>query len=177
MNSLRRIRARVRRIMLANTPGVQLGRNCQIHASASVDLTAGGTVVLGDDVNIGAGVIISPHGGHIAIGARTFVGPYCILYGHGGLEIGEDVLLAAQSVLIPANHTFANASVPIAQQPLTRRGIHVGDGVWIGCGVRILDGVRIGRGAVIGAGAVVRGELPTNSVAVGVPARIISSRV
>lgn len=49
------------------------------------------------------------------------------------------------------------------------------DNVWIGCRVIVLKGVTIGSGAIIAAGAVVTKDVPENSIAAGVPARIISS--
>jgi galactoside O-acetyltransferase len=52
----------------------------------------------------------------------------------------------------------------------------VGDGAWLGAGAKVLDGVTIGSRAIIGAGAVVREAVPDGAVAVGVPARIVSSR-
>jgi maltose O-acetyltransferase len=45
--------------------------------------------------------------------------------------------------------------------------------VWIGANVTILPGVTIGNNVVIGAGAVVTKDIPDNSLAVGVPARVI----
>ena len=56
------------------------------------------------------------------------------------------------------------------------KGITIGNDVWIGVGVRIVDGVRIGNGVVIGAGSVVLRDIPDESIAAGVPARIIGSR-
>ena len=47
---------------------------------------------------------------------------------------------------------------------------------WIGAGARILDGTQIGEHAVIGAGAVVRDDVPPFAVAVGMPARVVSTR-
>ena len=38
-------------------------------------------------------------------------------------------------------------------QPLTKKGIVIGDDIWIGANCIILDGVRIGDGAVIAAGS------------------------
>lgn len=49
--------------------------------------------------------------------------------------------------------------------------------VYIGTGARILGPVRIGRNAVIGANAVVLQDVPANSVAAGVPARIIRENI
>lgn len=53
--------------------------------------------------------------------------------------------------------------------------IVVGDNVYIGNNVLLLPGVTIGNNVVIGAGAVVSRDIPDNSVAVGVPARVIKT--
>ncbi len=53
--------------------------------------------------------------------------------------------------------------------------ITVGNDVYIGNNVIILPGVNIGNNVIIGAGAVVSRDIPDNSVAVGVPARVIKS--
>jgi acetyltransferase-like isoleucine patch superfamily enzyme len=54
--------------------------------------------------------------------------------------------------------------------------VSIGDGAWLGAGAKVLDGVTVGAHAIIGAGAVVRADVEANAVAVGVPARIVSSR-
>jgi len=48
---------------------------------------------------------------------------------------------------------------------------------WLGHGVTVLDGVTIGKGSVIGAGAVVTKDIPPYSVALGVPAKVVKSRL
>ena len=53
--------------------------------------------------------------------------------------------------------------------------IVVEDNVFIGAGTTIMPGVRIGTNSVIGSGAVVTHDIPPNSVAVGVPARVIET--
>ncbi|MBM7493637.1 acetyltransferase-like isoleucine patch superfamily enzyme [Micromonospora luteifusca] len=53
--------------------------------------------------------------------------------------------------------------------------ISVGDDVYIGVRTIILPGVRIGNRCVIGAGSVVTRDIPANSVAAGVPARVVRS--
>lgn len=53
--------------------------------------------------------------------------------------------------------------------------IIIGDKVYIGNNVIILPGVKIGNNVVIGAGAIVSKSIPDNSVAVGVPAKVIKS--
>jgi acetyltransferase-like isoleucine patch superfamily enzyme len=55
------------------------------------------------------------------------------------------------------------------------RPIRVGNNVFIGYGSIILPGVTIGDNVVIGAGSIVSRDIPSNSVAVGVPARVIKT--
>jgi acetyltransferase-like isoleucine patch superfamily enzyme len=99
-----------------------------------------------------------------------------VLYGHGGLVIGDHVRIAAHCVIVPANHGIALDGGLIAEQPLTKRGIRIGGNVWIGAGVRIVDGADIGAGCVVAAGSVVRGRLEANGIYAGVPARLVRMR-
>jgi serine O-acetyltransferase len=52
----------------------------------------------------------------------------------------------------------------------------IGDRVDVGAGAKILGPIRIGNDVAIGANAVVLADVPANSVAVGVPARILSRK-
>jgi acetyltransferase-like isoleucine patch superfamily enzyme len=144
--------------------------------TASDACCLGGRVIIGECVTLSDGVIVAPYGGSIEIGANVYVGPYCVLYGHGGLTIGRDTMIGAHTVIIPANHGFARIDVPMKDQPLTQEGIAIGDDVWIGSGCSVLDGVCIGRGAVIGAGSVVTTDVEAYGVAYGVPATCVRNR-
>lgn len=53
--------------------------------------------------------------------------------------------------------------------------INIGDNVYIGTGAYIMPGVHIGDNCVIGARAVVTHDIPSNSVAVGIPAKVIKN--
>jgi len=53
--------------------------------------------------------------------------------------------------------------------------ITVGDNVHIGTNAIIMPGVQIGSNCIIGCGAIVTKDIPDNSIAVGVPARVIKS--
>jgi acetyltransferase-like isoleucine patch superfamily enzyme len=53
--------------------------------------------------------------------------------------------------------------------------ITIGNNVFIGSHTTILPGVSIGDHVVIGAGSVVSRDIPSNSVAVGVPAKVLKS--
>jgi sugar O-acyltransferase (sialic acid O-acetyltransferase NeuD family) len=88
---------------------------------------------------------------HISIGSHCLINLNC--------TIGHDTVMEDYCALAPGVHV-SGAS-------------HLEEGADIGAGAVILPGRRVGRNSVVGAGAVVRDDVPPNSVAVGVPARVI----
>src|SRR5262245_6311789 len=178
---LARIRHRIRVRRLNRRPGVQIASATWMAWSATIQTESdgcafGGRIVIAAGVTLSDGVILATYGGAIELGANVYVGPYCVLYGHGGLTIGPNSMIGAHSVVIPANHGFARLDVPMNAQPLTREGITIGEDVWIGSGCRILDGVHIANGVVIGAGSVVTRDVEPYAIAYGVPAVVVRSR-
>jgi acetyltransferase-like isoleucine patch superfamily enzyme len=178
---LARMRHEIRLRRLNAKPGVRIARSTYIGDGAMIQTDSdgcafGGRIHVSERATISDGVILAAYGGSIEIGTHAYVGPYCVLYGHGGLTIGSRAMIGAHTVVIPANHGFARIDVPMSAQPLTREGIEIGEDVWIGSGCRVLDGVRIGRGAVIGAGSVVTKDIEPYGVAYGVPARVVWNR-
>lgn len=156
-------------------------RGVSVHSTAIIDPAAifepsGGKISIGARTFIDRGVIIRPLGGRVEIGNDCSVNAYSVLYGGGGLKIGNGVRIASHTVIVPSNHDFSDLEKPIKDQGLTFKGIVVEDDVWIGAGVKILDGVVICSGSVIGAGAVVTKSTQPFSVVAGVPAKIIRSR-
>lgn len=117
-----------------------------------------------------------PFEGFIKVGRNSTIGYSTIIYGHGGVTVGDNVMIAAQCYIVAQNHTFKSRDVPIIEQDIEARGIVVGDDVWIGAGVKILDGVIIGKGAVIGAGSVVTKDVPAYTVNAGIPTQVIAVR-
>jgi acetyltransferase-like isoleucine patch superfamily enzyme len=135
-----------------------------------------GSVTIGRDSCVMMGAIVASYGGQITIGNNVSLNPYCVVYGHGGLRIGDNTRIAAHTVIVPANHIFHDPDIPIFAQGISTQGIDIGDDVWIGSGVRILDGVTIGNGAVIASGAVVTKDVSSRTIVGGVPARLIGHR-
>lgn len=135
-----------------------------------------GSIVIGKNVVIKNHVSLLTYSGKIIIGDNTSINPYTIIYGHGDVKIGKNVMIAAQSIIVSSNHNFNNTSIPMNQQGVSTKGIHISDDVWLGANVKVLDGVTIGKGAVIAAGSVVNKSVPDYAIVAGVPAKIIKHR-
>jgi len=101
----------------------------------------------------------------------AFMGEVIIDPGHCWLiEVGNDVTLA------PRVHILAHDASTKRQLGYTRIAeVKIGNNVFIGAGSIILPGVHIGDDVIIGAGSIVSRDIPSNSVAVGNPCKVISS--
>lgn len=133
-------------------------------------------VKVGANCEISRCAEINPWFGRILIGRNVFIGPHVVIYGHGGVEIGDNSLIAMHSCIVSSNHTVPIRNQLIRDQPDIKLPTKIGRDVWLGAGVRVMGGVTIGDGCVIGAGAVVVKDLPPYSISVGVPAKVIGFR-
>lgn len=141
-------------------------------------------IVLGDRCTIGRSAVIRPTnvlldepGEGLRLGDNSNIGAFSYVGCSGFIEIGQRVMMGPRVNLLAENHAFGQVDVPIKSQGVIRSEIHIEDDCWLGAGCTVLAGVRIGRGSVVGAGAVVTRDLPEYSVAVGVPARVVHSRL
>jgi acetyltransferase-like isoleucine patch superfamily enzyme len=132
-------------------------------------------LVIGANTVVADGAMIHSQGGAVILGSKVSVNPYCVLYGHGGLTVGDNTRIAAATVIVASAHEVSRRDKNVADH-FFGHGISIGQDVWIGAGARILDGVTIGDRAVIGAGAVVNRSVAAEAVAVGVPARAVKPR-
>jgi acetyltransferase-like isoleucine patch superfamily enzyme len=158
-----------RRIFLGRR--VMIGERCFLDAN-----TPQGRIALEDDVWLSRESYIVAGQAEVVVGHTTYVGHRCLMYGHAGIHIGQDVLLANDVQLICGNHTFARRDVPIRAQPPEGQPIVIEDDVWLGASAIVLGGVTVGRGSVVGAGSVVTRSLPPYSIARGVPAKVVGVR-
>lgn len=159
--------------------GVLVGAGCTIEARVMCQpgyLRQRGQVVLGPNCTLATGAILAGWGGKILLGENVFVGPYTVMYGHGGITIGEHTLISMHCRVLSSNHTVPAPGVLIRSQPDILLPTRIGRDVWLGAGVTVLGGVTIGDGCVIGAGAVVTHDLPPNTICHGVPARVVRPR-
>ena len=108
----------------------------------------------------------------LKMGSNVHIMGDCILDpGHCWLiEIGNNVTLA------PRVHILAHDASTQNELGKTKIGlVSIGNDVFVGASTIILPNTHIGDKVVIGAGSVVTKDIPSNSVAVGNPARVIMS--
>ena len=156
--------------------GISVGRGTIIEKGVVISLQYGGTITIGSNCILYRNSSLVTHGGDIIIGDNCTVNSYTIVYGQGGVKIGNNVRIAGLTTIVPSNHIFSDTTKPIYKQGLSMKGIVIDDDVWIGSGVRILDGVNISHGCVIGANSVVTKSTEPYGVYVGVPAKLIKKR-
>ena len=108
--------------------------------------------------------------GKIRIGDRTWIGPGCQFHSATGtvIDIGCDCDIAPMVLFVTGTHNIGNASRRAGEG--VALDIKVGNGCWLGVRSTILGGVSIGDGSLVAAGALVESNMPTNSLAAGVPA-------
>ncbi len=90
------------------------------------------------------------------------------------VEIDDDTILASDVLITSENHGMqVECDIPYYKQPLTTKSVKIGKGVWVGEKVVILPGVTIGDKSIIAAGSIVSKDVPSYSIAGGVPAKVL----
>lgn len=108
----------------------------------------------------------------VSVGHRIYVGSYSRI---GLAEIGDDSMISDNVHIISGAHQHGISDAQNFQdQPQRFERVHLGVNVWVGANCVIMS--DIGSGSVIGAGSVVTKPIANQSVAAGVPARIIRER-
>lgn len=105
----------------------------------------------------------------VSIGDGSFVNVGCRFDGFGLIDIGRDVFLGPEVLILTSTHEI-DEDGQVERRP-TFKPVHVGDRCWLGARATILPGVTIGAGTIIGAGALVTKDCKPDAVYVGVPAR------
>ena len=130
--------------------------------------SAGENYGFGDKVNISH---LSYVIGDVTVGNETFIGPFTLIDGSGGLEIGSYCSIAA-GVHIYSHDTIARA-LSGYKEDVTRKPTKIGNSCFIGPNSVITKGVNIGDHCFVGANSVVTFDLDYNTAVLGNPAQII----
>lgn len=110
-------------------------------------------------------------GFNISVGNHFYANFDCVMLDGGGIEIGDNVLFGPRVGIYTSNH--AVDAWERANGACYAKPVKIGSNVWIGAGVHINQGVTIGDNCIIGSGSVITKDIPPNTVAAGVPCRVI----
>lgn len=129
----------------------------------------------GFNINVESGAVFGT-GFSIKIGNNSGIGINAKIY--GPVEIGDNVMMGPNVVIITTKHNFRDIDVPMLKQGSTGPyTVKIGNDVWIGERVIILPGVTINHGAIVGAGSIVTKDVTAYSIVGGNPAKFIKSRL
>jgi acetyltransferase-like isoleucine patch superfamily enzyme len=124
----------------------------------------------------------------IEIGSNFILGEYAqfAIGESAGVWIGNYVGIARYVWIRTSNHKYESTEIPIMLQGHESKSIIfngkeysvvIEDDVWVAPNTVILTGTHIGKGSVISAGSVVSGIIPSYSVVMGNPGRVIANRL
>ncbi len=170
-----------KKVQIRNKRFIHIEGKIKIRDYVEIDGISKNGIQIGDNAIIGKYSIMRASstllnlGKGIKIGNNFSCGDYTFFGASGGIEIGNDVIMGQNVRFHALNHNYKNDEL-IRLQGVTAKGIKIGNNCWVGAGVTFLDGVTIGDGCVIGADSVVTKSVPSNSVIVGNPAKIIKKR-
>ena len=113
------------------------------------------------------------YGYNIHLGRSFYANHNLVILDVCPVYIGDNVLFGPNVTLSTGGHpvdaTLRQSGVEFGQR------ITIGNNVWLGANVTVNPGVTIGDNAVIGSGSVVTRDIPANTVAVGVPCKVVKS--
>lgn len=119
------------------------------------------------------------YGVNIHVGKGCFINYNCTFLDVAPITLGDGVWLGANVTLATPNHPFIAEERLPADYPDGRHDLEysapitIKDGCWICSSATICGGVTVGKNSIVAAGAVVTKDIPPNSIAAGVPARVI----
>jgi len=149
---------------------ISISRDINIGKGVLCKATDGGTLSMGKGVSLGQNVRIEAKGGNILIGENVFIGDGCIIVSQEHIGIGPYCQIAEYVVIRDQDHSAS--SRPIKNAGFETAPIEIGEDVWIGAKATIIKGSSVGDRSIIGAHSLVRTDIPSFSLAAGIPAEV-----
>lgn len=150
---------------------VDLGRNVVLFQTTKNSIEIKANTRIGFGTRLKAGF-----DGKIVIGKGVWFDDYSFIHAQEEVRIGDGCMIATSVYIVDFDHKIPAKLFDfhnVNKETYIRSRVTIGKNVWIGTQCVILRGVTIGDNAVIGAGSVVTKSVPANSLALGVPAKVI----
>jgi acetyltransferase-like isoleucine patch superfamily enzyme len=169
-----------RNVTIRHAGKIRLGANVVIDDNVVIDAKGDGNrgITIGDNVFIGRNTIVYCKNGDIHLNTGVNLSANCCLFSSNSLTMETNIMVGAYTyILSGGEYDYRDRDTPFVDQSgmETKGPLTIGANSWIGARATIMDGASIGRHCVIGAGAVVTAPVPGDSLAVGVPARVVKS--
>lgn len=161
--------------------GVKFGKNLRFTGWCQMVRFEGSKIIIGNNVHFSS----SSFRNHIGLNRKCSIttesqdailtiGDNCgfsstNICSFKSIKIGRNVRVGANSVIMDSD--FHNDDARVGGP----RPIQIEDNVWIGANVVVMKGVHIGQNCIIGMNSVVTKDIPSNSIAAGVPCKVIKS--
>jgi acetyltransferase-like isoleucine patch superfamily enzyme len=176
--------------------GVDVGANLQLIGTPKIRRAPTSSIRLGANCKLISLFSANSHGvgrpcflAATAPGSRIEIGEACgfsgtIITASERIVLGDRVQCGANTLITDNDAHSLDAAVrrqeiegtlPRGSLTAYSKPIVIHDDVWLGMNVTVLKGVEIGARSVIGAGSLVTKSIPADSLAVGVPARVVKS--
>ncbi|MFH0848641.1 MAG: acyltransferase [archaeon] len=109
--------------------------------------------------------------GDVKVGKNTWIGPFTLLDGTGGLNIGDYCSISAGAQIY--THETVEWALTGGKAKYKHAPVSIGDCCYVGSMTIVRMGVKIGNCVLIGAHSFVNSSIPDNSIAMGCPAQVV----
>lgn len=152
---------------------VSIGQNSRIEKEVEI----AGNIKIGDSTLIGSySILTTMPDGQVEIGNDVLVNSFSVLGASQRLRIEDHCIFAAFVQITDAMHGIDDVSVLIKHAETRSAPVTIEQNVWLGSAAMVMMGVTVGEGSVIGAKSLVTRNIPPNSVAFGIPAKVMRTR-
>jgi acetyltransferase-like isoleucine patch superfamily enzyme len=127
-----------------------------------------------ESLGFGSGTSIYQHSiviGDVTVGENTWIGPYTILDGSGGLKIGSFCSISSGVQIY--SHDSVKWALSGGKAAYEKEAVRIGNSCYVGALSVIAKGTTIGNHCLIAAKSFVKGAIPDFSIVLGSPARIV----
>lgn len=161
--------------------GVSAGRGLDFSGWCQLVRLEGSSIIIGENVSFVSSSFINHIGLNRKCSVTTETKDAVLTIGNNcgfsstsiccfqNITIGNNVRVGANSVIMDSDFHNDDSRVGRANS------ICIDDNVWIGANVVVMKGVHIGENCIIGMNSIVTKDIPANSVAAGVPCKVIKS--
>lgn len=160
---------------------IQIGQNailgkCQIRIKGNNN-----SIVFGEDCSVGKNCSFWLEGNNIQIiiGAKTTFTHsvhFCAQEDNVIIQCGKDCMFS-NTIVVRTSDSHPIFDINTGERINNAKSVIIGNHVWIAPGTKIMKGAYIHDGTIIGSNSIITKEIPSNVLAVGMPARVVKENI